>query len=395
MLEINKAIVCLHARQITRFLLVIVGCATLLAGEFGYAQSEVPDPAAVTPLGLKVMNEKVPPGGMLQLKLSVTEPKPILKGNQRVRYASAFLGPVRGIHLFSPPGDVSGVAVLENGDAQVYFSSPLTSFGTNLDYPVLTIAMPVLPSATVGKKVNLVLDGVNSTWLDPASKPYPVELKSGVLTIGGSISVSDVIPGAGVVPAGTPITINGVGFPPDAVVQVEHAAVSSFQFVSPSQIRITLSAATDLESRRIRVKKPSTNETATYYSYQRTTAVGTSTHALMASSYPLFSKATWKLAYFKPVVSGSAFTGLALQNQTPAAVSVKLELLNNKGVRIAMKSIALPGRSRIVRDMKEFFAKAVTGTELRVTSPVAIQMLGMMADDASKIVLPVAPSTTP
>ena len=45
--------------------------------------------------------------------------------------------------------------------------------------------------------------------------------------------------------------------------------------------------------------------------------------------------------------------------------------------------------------MKEFFAKAVTGTKLRVTSPVAIQMLGMMADDASKIVFPVAPSTTP
>ena len=393
MLEINRAIVCLHTRQITRFLRVIVGCATLLAGQFGHAQSEF-DPAVVTPLGLKVMNEKVPPGGMLQLKLSVTEPKPILKGNQRVRYASAFLGPVRGIHLFSPAGDVSGVAVLENGDAQVYFSSPLNSFGTNLDYPVLTIAMPVLPSATAGKKVNLVLDGVNSTWLDPASRPYPVELKSGVLTIGGSISVSDVVPGAGVVPAGTPITISGIGFPADAVVQIEHATVSSFQFVSPTQIRITLSTATDLESKRIRVKKPATNETATYYSYQRTAAVRTSTHALIASSYPLFSKATWKLAYFT-AVSGSAFTGLALQNQTAAAVTVKLELLNNKGTRIAMKSVALPGRSRMVRDMKEFFAKAVTGTELRVTSPVAIQMLGMMADDASKIVLPVAPSTTP
>ena len=143
------------------------------------------------------------------------------------------------------------------------------------------------------------------------------------------------------------------------------------------------------------MKKHSTNETATYYSYQRTTAVGTSTRALMASSYPLFSKATWKLAYFNSVVSGSEFTGLALQNQTAAAVTVKLELLNNKGTRIAMKSVALPGRSRMVRDMKEFFAKAVTGTKLRVTSPVAIQMLGMMADDASKIVFPVAPSTTP
>ena len=65
MLEINKAIVCLHTQQIARFMLVIVGCAILLAAEFGFAQSEIADPAAVTPLGLKVMNEKVPPGGML------------------------------------------------------------------------------------------------------------------------------------------------------------------------------------------------------------------------------------------------------------------------------------------------------------------------------------------
>jgi hypothetical protein len=287
------------------------------------------------------------------------------------------------------------VAVLGTGDAQVYFSSPLTSFGTSLDYPVLTIAMPVLATATPGKKVTLALDGVNSSWLDPASNPYPVELKSGVLTVGGTLSISDVAPGAGIVPAGTPIVINGVGFPADAIVRVDHAVVSSFQFVSPTQIRITLNSATDMESRRIRIKNPSTNETVTYYSYQRTTAVGVSTHALVASSYPLFSRATWTLAYFKPVASGTAFSGLALQNTTTASVTVKLELLNNKGARLATKSIALPAASRMVRDTKEFFAKAVTGTEIRVTSPVAIQVLGLLGDDASGIVLPVTPSTTP
>jgi hypothetical protein len=396
--EKNREISPLHGGRnlVKRAVLGFVCCATLFTTSLGRAQSGVADPAVVAPLlGLKILNEKVPPGGMLQLKLSVTEPAPILRGNQRMKFASAFLGPARGIHLFSPAGDVSGVAVLGTGDAQVYFSSPLTSFGTSLDYPVLTIAMPVLATATPGKKVTLALDGVNSSWLDPASNPYPVELKSGVLTVGGTLSISDVAPGAGIVPAGTPIVINGVGFPADAIVRVDHAVVSSFQFVSPTQIRITLNSATDMESRRIRIKNPSTNETVTYYSYQRTTAVGVSTHALVASSYPLFSRATWTLAYFKPVASGTAFSGLALQNTTTASVTVKLELLNNKGARLATKSIALPAASRMVRDTKEFFAKAVTGTEIRVTSPVAIQVLGLLGDDASGIVLPVTPSTTP
>src|ERR1044071_515326 len=60
-------------------------------------------------LGLKILNEKVPAGGMLQMKLTVTEPKPILKGNQRLNFSSTFLGAPAGIHLDSPKGDVSGV----------------------------------------------------------------------------------------------------------------------------------------------------------------------------------------------------------------------------------------------------------------------------------------------
>lgn len=347
-----------------------------------------------TPLGLKILNEKVPPGGMLQLKLSVTEPKPILKGRQRMNYRSAFLGPPAGIHIFSPAGDVSGVAVQANGTSQVYFSSPLSSFGTNSDYPALTMAIPVLSTATAGKKVNLALDAVNSSWLDPSSQPYPVELKSGVLTIGGTLSVSNVVPGSGVVPAGSQITITGIGFQPDLRVDVNEAVVTSFQYVSATQVKVTLSAATEMDSRRIRVKKPTTNETVTYYSYQRTTPVGSSTHALVNASYPLFANKKWTRAFLKPVATGTTFSGLALQNIRSAGVTVKLELLSGSGTVLSTKSVTLPARSRIVRDMKEFFASARTGTEIRITSPAAIQVLGLLGDDASGIVLPVNPSPT-
>ena len=380
----------------TLHLAAIFAClAAIFGASSGFAQSGVADPAAVVPLGLKILNEKIPPGGMLQLKLSVTEPKPILKGNQRLNYASTFLGKPIGINLFSPSGDASGVAVLESGSTHFFFSSPLTSFGTNIDYPVVTMAIPVLATATRGKKVPLTLDGVNSTWLDPNSQPYPVELQSGTLTINGTLSVSNVVPGSGIVAAGKPITLSGTGFPADAVVKVDNAVVTSVQFVSSTQLRITLSAATDMESRRIRVKNPANNELVTYYSYQRTTPVGASTHALVASSQPLFSRGKWTKAYFKPVVNATSFSGLALQNAGGAGVTVKLDLLSKTGAQLATKSISLPARSRIVRDVKEFFAAAATGTEIRVTSPVAIQMLGLLGDDSSRGVLPVAPATAP
>ncbi len=345
-------------------------------------------------LGLKILNEKVPAGGMLQLKLTVTEPKPILKGNQRLNFSSSFLGAPAGIHLDSPKGDVSGVMVMGNGTSQMFFSSPLSSFGTNLDYPILTMAMPVLSTATAGKKVTLALDGVNSSWLDPSSNPYPLELKSGVLTVGGSLSVSNIIPGSGVVAAGTPITITGVGFQPDVVVSVNNATVSSFQFVSSTQIKITLTTAVEMESRRVRVKKPTTNETVTYYSYQRTVEVGESTHALVAASYPLFPHARWTQAFLKPVANGTKFSALALQNTRATGVTVTLSLLSGTGSLMASKTVNLPGRSKIVRDMEEFFSGAKPGAEIRITCPVAIQVLGMLGDDASGIVLPVAPSAT-
>ena len=374
---------------------ILVCCATMFSATAGYAQSGVADPAAVLPLGLKILNEKIPPGGMLQLKLTVTEPKPILKGNQRLNFSSAFLGKAVGINLYSPAGDASGVAVLGSGDAQFFFSSPLTSFGTNLDYPVVTMAIPVLATATRGKKVPLTLDGVNSTWLDPSAQPYPVELQSGTLTINGTLSVSNVVPGSGVVVAGKPITLSGTGFPADAVVKVDNAVVTSVQFVSSTQLRITLAAATNMENRRIRVKNPATNELVTYYSYQRTAPVGASTHALVASSYPLFSRGKWTKAYFKPVVSATSFSGLALQNAGAAGVTVKLDLLSKTGAQLATKSISLPANSRMVRDVKEFFAGAATGTEIRVTCPVAIQILGLVGNDSSRVVLPVAPATAP
>jgi hypothetical protein len=351
-----------------------------------------------TGVGLTVRNETVPPGGMLQIKVEITEPKPILKGRQGLKFSSASLGAVQGVAAFSPKGDVSGVAVIRNGNAQVTFRSPLSTFGTSIDYPILTIAVPVLATATPGQKVNLTLDPSIALWLDPVSNTYPVELKSGVLTVGGTLSVSNVLPGSGPVPAGATIRIRGVGFLPTSIVTVNGSIVTTKRYLSANEIQITLGTTTNMTGRRIRVinHKP-VSETATYYSYQRTAALGVSTHLLMAQSHPIFARASRAQSFFRPVLSGSTFSGIALQNLRTTAVSVRLDLFSATNVLLASKTISLPANNRYTRDLAEIFpgVTPATGTILRVMAANPIQMLGLLGDDASGVVLPVEPAAAP
>jgi len=348
-------------------------------------------------VGLKIPNETVPAGGMLQMKVLITEPKPILKGGQRTSFSSPMLKAPVGIHLFSPAGDAAGVAILSSGTAQFYLSSPLLSLGTDSDYPLITMAIPVTSAAVAGQESALTLSSVNSSWFNPSAQPYPLELKSGTLTIGGSLSITDIVPGSGIVPAGAAISIKGIGFQPNAVVQVKNSIVATTVFVNSGLIQVTLAAATDMENRQVRVTNPGTNGTTTYFSYQRTNAIGASAHTLVAASHPLFARTRFTVAYLKPLVSGTAFTALALQNPGATSTVARLELRSLQGTLLATQLVPLAGDSRMVRDVREFFPTAAqwTGTEIKVASAIHLQVLGMAGDDASGIVLPVLPSTLP
>jgi archaellin len=269
--------------------------------------------------------------------------------------------------------------------------------GTNIDYPILTIAMPVKPTAQVGRTVPLVLDPSTANWIDQNGQNYPVLLTDGLLTVGGTLSISNIVPGGGVVPAGTKIAIIGMGFPPDAVVQVNDAIIATHTFVSPNEIDVTLKADTNMTSKRIRVINKSTNEKATYYSYQRTTAMGKSRHPLVASTVPLFAQSTWTLAYFRPVLNASQFSGLALENPTMRAVNVSMQLFAANGALLKQHNIKLQPNKRYTRDLQEVFVGVVpgTGTSLKVTAAAPISMLGLLGDDVLGTVDPVDPSPNP
>ena len=357
---------------------------------------------AQVPLELRIADEIVPPGGMLQLKVEVTESKPILKGRQGVHFASqasqglAGVPHFSGLAIFSLQGDASGVAVLSPGSVQFYFSSPLDSMGMDPDFPVLVVDTPVPKNASRGTKSDLTFDLDNSQWFDPNSQEYPVILTPGQMTVDGNISISGVNPGGVVVPAGQPISIKGIGFDPDAEVDVNEADIATSKYVSSKEIQITLTTALNLEHRRVRVTNKSTNERAEYYPYQHTNSSGTSTHRLIAASYPLFSDAQFTVGYFKPVLEGTTFSGLALRNINTKAVSVRLELYSAQGDRLARSSLSLSPNTYIVRDLAELFTGFVAddGTTVKVSARGPIQGLGLIGDDSTGEVLPVELSPT-
>lgn len=354
--------------------------------------------AANPDVELRIPDETVPPGGMLQLKLEITEPKPILKGGQRNKFKAKFLGQPVGVELFSPDGDASGTAVLSKGAVQFSLSSPLASMGQLSDYPIVTVAIPVKASATPGDTAYLRFDPNGSQWVDPDGQPYPVLTTDGVLTVGGTLSIKNIVPGGGVVTAGTKIAIQGIGFQPDSKVQVNGARVATTTYVSADEIDVTLDADTNMTSQRVRVTNPSNNERVEYYSYQRTKPVGQSANPLIAVTAPLFSQTFWNVAYLKPVLTNTQFTGLAMQNQTTTDARVRLRLSASDGTVLANRNLTLAANRRITRDLEELLGVvADTGTTLRVKVIYGppIQVLGLLADSESGTVAPMEPAPAP
>jgi hypothetical protein len=125
--------------------------------------------------------------------------------------------------------------------------------------------------------------------------------------------------------------------------------------------------------------------------------VGKSKHALIGVTVPLFSQTTWTVGYLKPVLSGSQFTALAVQNATAATASVKLQISSGNGNILKTRTIKLNAYQRISRDLTEFFPGVVpaNGTTVKVSSTIPVQVLGLLGDDTLGTVDPMNPSATP
>jgi len=331
----------------------------------------------LTGVSLKVTNELAPPGGIAQMKVRVTEPRPISTGGMFFSADYDFAG----IAAMSPANDTYGVAEIQGRQLRFAVESPTGTFGTG-EYPVFTVALRVPTAASLGSLSTISIGGDGLRFTSPTGTVYPTEFKDGSLTVGNGISIDDVIPGSADLPAGSVVSIFGHGFRPTTRVKFDAAKLLTMRYLDPTRIQVVLASATRMHGQRIRAENPDGARTA-YFSYQRTTRQGTTRVPALQNAVPLFPM---RLATRARVDIPGVLTGVALQNIGNVTALAVLELLSPDGQTLAVRLTTVkPSRFR-VKEVSELFG-ITYGPDfaVRVWSDVPIQAMGISVDPSGQM----------
>lgn len=346
-----------------------------------------------TGVSLRVLNEDAPPGGAVQMKVTVTEPTPIIIGGGLNSFGPA-LGAVMGVLLPSSP-DAGGAAVIQGHNVMVRAQSPSGNLGLSTGVPAIVVTIAVPATTPLGATAPLTLDPAWSFWLDPSGQPYAQEIRQGSFLAAGTVSINDVLPGGGFLRAGSVITVVGLGFQPGASVEIDGIAVASTTWVSPNRLDVATGADGQLDGKRVRVRNPDLSR-ASYFSYLRATSLGTTARPLLAATEPIYPVQPQTTGFVAtPAPAAGKFVGLALQNPSAAPATVSVALIGAGSV-VASTSLTLPSRTEVVREASELLSGVIpqAGTTLRVTADVPVQILGLAGDDNDGSVAPLLPTLT-
>lgn len=347
----------------------------------------------------------VPTGGIFQYQLLLTEPKPIGNSSTRPTVPGGATGPVRGVAVNDASGQAVGVAVINGTDIAISVNSPDASLGTDVDYPILVLTMPVTSTA-VGSTFTAALDP-SSTFFDGSSQYIIQENAPGALTIGGTLSITDVVPGGGVLKPGDTISVMGIGFDQNTKIQVNNDPGATWTFVSSTQIDVTIvspcvpdsnpctpAPTLQLDGDRIRAIKGS--ETVEYFSYARTDdESGASANTTVTLVHPMFSRQTYAAGTIPYASDSTHFTGISVQNTSALDATFNVDVLDANGAVIASAAgIGVRAGKKITRDIHDWITSIVgSPAKIRVTvtsGPATLQMLGFVGDTTTGSVVPVA-----
>lgn len=390
--------------------IICVGCGGGSAGG-GTGGTPTPTPSPTpTPvpgapgLLMKVGSATVPTGGIFQYQLLLTEPKPIGNSSTRPTVPTGPRGPVRGVAVNDASGKAIGIAVINGADMTISIQSPDSSLGTDVDYPLLVLTMPVT-STTKNATFPMGMDP-SSTFFNGGTAYNIQENVPGTLTIGGTVSITDVIPGGGTIKSGDTLKILGIGFDANTKIQINNANINQ-TFVSPTEIDVSITTlcapeidpcspvpTMQLDGDRVRATNTNTNDVSEYFSYEHTDDAGSSNNPLVTLVHPMFSQQLFTVGSFAYSASATQFTGIALQNTATTDATVKIELLDASGNSLATAPLVLlPARRKMVRAISDLFASVPAGTtqvRATVTTGPSLRMLGMLGDSSAGTVAPVA-----
>ena len=330
-----------------------------------------------TGVSLKVSKEVIPPGGMAQVKVFVTEPKPISTAGGFLSFDG--LEGFDGIAINSPADDTFGVAVVNGGGLAVSIVSKSASFGTGLDYPVLTVAGRVPAFTPLGARFPMTIDPASLRLLDPLGVVYPSEIKDGYVEAARGVSIDDVLPGSADLPAGAVVTVRGTGFVPRTRIQFNGVKLAKTSFIDSTRIDVVLATPARMHGTRVRAVNPNGSK-VTYYSYQRTARVDPSAMPVFRDAVPLFPHRSALSAIID--LSGVA-AGLALQNIEPSSATVVVRLFGADGALLATTRFVLPANAYLVQEVPELFQMAApAGAFVRVRASGPVQAMGIAVDAA-------------
>jgi hypothetical protein len=332
-------------------------------------------PTAAAVVSLKISNEIAPPGGIAQMKVFVTEPKPISTAFADVGLGG--FGDVVGISLGTP--DALGVAVVDGSRLSISILSPSTTFGMTPDYPVLTIAGHVSANAPLGTTFPVDMPAAALQFQDPSGALYATAVNPGSLFVAPYVGIEAVTPGSGTAQPGDVVTLAGRGFTPGTQVRVKEATLSTAAYVDPGHIDVTFATPTYLQGAAVEVVNPDKTH-ARYFSYQRTARQAPSLNATLQSAVPVFADVDVTTATVG--VQGNV-TGLALQNRQPNRVFAACALVDATGVPISVRVVAVEPRRFLLLELSELFGVAYSPSQtVRVLSLAPIQVMGVAVDTA-------------
>ena len=350
---------------------LVLGAAAALANP----QTTTPAPG----VSLKILNETVPPDGLAQVKLFVTEPKPISTGIIPIDLNG--VGAVAGISVISPERNTVGVALVSGSRVSVSVVSPTATFGTEPDYPVLTIAARVAATTPVGSVFPIDLDPASLQFTDPSGVVYPNSFKVGSVLVAPNVGIDDVVPGSAEVGVHAVVTVIGRGFVPGTKVKFKDVLLSSVSFVDESHMQVSVARAVRMHGTGVIVVNPNNAQTS-YFSYLRTAAETISLRPELRDAVPVFADNDDTTAIVD--VAGT-MTGLAVQNRQSVVANAVAELFDAGGRPLAATTVRVSPSRFALLELAELFGMSYSpGQIVRVKSEVPVQVMGVAVDAAGR-----------
>ena len=334
---------------------------------------------------LRVRDETIAPGGVVQMKVERYEGTPISGGRPRVSYDESVFEGFVGFGMFAPAGELAGAAVVDGNRADISFVTTKIAPG---DLPLLTVALRARRDAMIGSRTSFSLDPASIWTLN--GEDLQTRIQPATVTVGGTLSISSVVPGQGWFPAGTVVSVRGIGFDAGTRLRLEDTAITRVRVVSPTEMQFTLVDETDMTGKRLRADKRDGSRVY-YYVYTRGVAAAVSTRPLLARTVPIFSGTLRSVANFGvlPAAAVGQYAAMALLNPGLTSATVTVSAYSGARTLIGRSTFALGEGQRLALDLSELLGFAPpAGSWIQVTASQPIASSQLMCDELAWKVTP-------